>query len=208
MNEITIFDKETQLYYRFIPTATWPTFEISGIRMHRTKDADPKKDTELKLKTIAPIKGIVLDTCTGLGYTAILSAKQENVKKVITVEKDKNVIYLQKQNKFSEELFTNRKIERIEGNVQEVVTEYEDNYFDAIIHDPPSMKIAGELYSEDFYRQLFRVLKTNGKMFHYTGSPGIKSGKDIVSGVIRRLQRAGFRNVKRVESALGVAGIK
>lgn len=208
MNDISIFDNETNRYYRLIPSTSWPTFEISGIRMHRTKDVDPKQDTELKIKAIKPLKGFVLDICTGLGYTAILCAKQESVKKVITVEKDKNVIYLQKQNKFSEELFINPKIERIHGDIQEVILKFENNFFDAVIHDPPSMKIAGELYSEDFYRHLFRVLKQNGKLFHYTGSPGIKSGKDIVSGVIRRLQRAGFRNVKRVEFALGVVAIK
>lgn len=203
-----IFDEQTQLYYRLIPTHTWPTFEISGIRMHRTKDVDPKQDTELKLKAIKPIKGIVLDTCTGLGYTAILAAKQEAVKKVITVEKDKNVIYLEKQNEFSKELFTNQKIETKEGDVLEVIDTFEKNHFDAIIHDPPSMKIAGELYSEEFYRKLCYVLKPNGKLFHYTGSPGEKTGKDIVAGVIRRLQRAGFRNVKRVEFALGVVAFK
>ena len=203
-----IFDKETQLYYRIIPTHTWPTFEISGIRMHRTKDVDPKKDTELKIQAIKPIRGTVLDTCTGLGYTAILAAKQEGVTKVITVEKDRNVIYLQENNEFSKELFTNQKIKRIHGDILEVINEFNENYFDAIIHDPPSMKIAGELYSEEFYRRLYAVLKPNGKLFHYTGSPGIKTGKDIISGMMRRLERAGFRNVKRADSALGVIGVK
>lgn len=54
--------------------------------MHRIKGIDPHKDTLEKIKTLQPLSGIVLDTATGLGYTAIEAAKYAS--KVITIEID------------------------------------------------------------------------------------------------------------------------
>lgn len=39
------------------------------------------------------------------------------------------------------------------------------------MHNPPRFSIAGELYGLDFYRALYRVLRRDGKLFHYTGEP-------------------------------------
>ena len=65
--------------------------------------------------------------------------------------------------------------------------------FDAVLHDPPRLGIAGELYSLLFYDQLARVLKRKGKLFHYTGAPNkLTSGRDVPGEVARRLRRAGF----------------
>ena len=61
--------------YGLMPTASAPTMLISGIPMHRIKDTNPHQDTLNKIKAIAPVKGDVLDTTTGLGYTAIEAAK-------------------------------------------------------------------------------------------------------------------------------------
>ena len=65
--------------------------------------------------------------------------------------------------------------------------------FDAVLHDPPRFGIAGELYSQNFYTQLARVLKRRGKMFHYTGAPNKHSrGRDLAGEVASRLRAAGF----------------
>jgi len=65
--------------------------------------------------------------------------------------------------------------------------------FDAILHDPPRFGTAGELYSQAFYDQLARVLKRNGKLFHYTGTPNkLTSGRDVPNEVMKRLRNAGF----------------
>jgi hypothetical protein len=65
--------------------------------------------------------------------------------------------------------------------------------FDAILHDPPRFGIAGELYSQVFYDDLARVLKRNGKLFHYTGTPNkLTSGRDVPNEVTKRLRNAGF----------------
>ena len=206
--EIKFFDERTKKLYKLVPTKTWPTLEISGIHMHRIKDVDPKTDTELKIKSIGKIYGRVLDVCTGLGYTAILLARKKSVEKVVTIEKDENVIYIAKQNEFSRELFENSKIELIIGDAFEVVKNFEDESFNFIIHDPPRFSLAPELYSQEFYNQLFRVLKKRGKMFHYVGEPGKFSGKNFLQGITRRLLLAGFRKIVKVKEAKGLVAYK
>ncbi len=206
--EIKFFDEKTKKFYKLVPTSTWPTLEISGIHMHRIKDVDPKTDSEMKLRALGRIYGKILDVCTGLGYTAILAARKKSVEKVVTIEKDENVIKIARQNEFSKELFENPKIELIIGDAFEVIKNFEDEKFNFIIHDPPRFSLAPELYSLEFYSQLFRVLKSGGKLFHYTGEPGKLSGKNLVKGMIKRLLLAGFNKVVKVENVKGLVAYK
>ncbi|MDK2853487.1 MAG: uncharacterized protein PWQ92_381 [Thermococcaceae archaeon] len=194
-------------FYKLVPTIP-PTIEINGIRMHRTKDTNPLKDTRSKVEAVNPREGeFVLDTCMGLGYTAIESAKRGAY--VITIEKDPNVIELARLNPWSREVFTSQNIQLIQGDVFEVIKRFNDKSFDAIIHDPPRFSLAGYLYSEEFYAELFRVLKPKGRLFHYVGNPGKKyRKKDLQRGVMERLRGVGFKGVKRVEEALGVVALK
>ncbi len=194
-------------FYKLVPTIP-PTIEINGIRMHRTKNTNPLRDTRSKVDTVKPREGeTVLDTCMGLGYTAIEASKRGAY--VITIEKDKNVIELAKINPWSRELFTGGRIQVIHGDAFEVVKKFNDESFDVIIHDPPRFSLAGQLYSEEFYRELFRVLKPGGRLFHYVGNPGKRyRRKDLQKGVMERLRRVGFIGVKRVEEALGVVARK
>ena len=206
--EIKFFDEKTKKFYKLVLTETWPTLEISGIHMHRIKDVDPKTDTELKIKSLGKIYGKVLDVCTGLGYTAILTARKKSVEKVITIEKDENMIKIARQNEFSRELFENPKIELIIGDALEVVRNFERETFNFIIHDPPRFSLAPELYSQDFYNQLYRVLKRKGRIFHYIGEPGKFSGKNFVQGITRRLLLAGFKKIVKVKEAKGLVAYK
>ncbi|WP_457750600.1 class I SAM-dependent methyltransferase [Thermococcus sp.] len=194
-------------FYKLVPTIP-PTIEINGIRMHRTKEVNPLQDTRSKVNAVKPKEGeTVLDTCMGLGYTAIEAAKRGAY--VITIEKDSNVLELARINPWSRELFTGGKIQVIQGDAFEVVRKFKDESFDVIIHDPPRFSLAGQLYSEEFYRELFRVLKPGGRLFHYVGNPGKKyRRKDLQRGVMERLRKAGFVGVKRVEEALGVVARK
>ncbi len=188
-------------YFKLVPTIP-PTIEINGIRMHRTKEVNPYEDTLNKINSINVKNGdFVLDTCMGLGYTAIESYKRGA--KVITIEKNPYVLELAKINPYSEELFIGD-IEILLGDAFEKVKEFDNEKFDKIIHDPPRFSLAGHLYSEEFYKELYRILKPGGKLFHYVGNPGKKyRGKDLQKGVMERLRRVGFKNVKRVEKALG-----
>ncbi|NJE04119.1 methyltransferase domain-containing protein [Thermococcus sp. MV11] len=194
-------------FYKLVPTIP-PTIEINGIRMHRTKEVNPLQDTRNKVNAVKPKEGeTVLDTCMGLGYTAIEASKRGAY--VITIEKDPNVIELARINPWSRELFTGGKVQVIQGDAFEVVKRFRDESFDAIIHDPPRFSLAGQLYSEEFYGELFRVLKPGGRLFHYVGNPGKKyRRKDLQRGVMERLRKVGFVGVKRVEEALGVVARK
>jgi predicted methyltransferase len=178
------------------------TIEIDGIRMHQTKLITPLKDAENKVNLI-PIKNnyIILDTCMGLGYTAILAAQK--AKLVFSIEFDPYVFKTAKNNPLSKKLFTSPNIIKIIGNSFDLVKVFPENYFDGIIHDPPRLKRSGELYSEEFYNELFRILKKNRYIFHYTGTPGSKKGKNIPKGVKKRLSFAGFQNIKWIDYALG-----
>ena len=204
MAEIKFYSEKTGKFYRLVRTKTWPYLEISGIRMHRADTVDPKTDAILKIRSLGKIYGTVLDCCTGLGYTAILAARNKRVDKVITIEKDENVISIAKRNPYSRELFENEKIELIIGDVFYETQKFENEYFNFIIHDPPRISIAPELYSLEFYKQLFRVLKRNGKILHYVGRPGIRQGKRYLKGIIKRIRLAGFSRIKKDEHSLSL----
>jgi hypothetical protein len=188
--------------YGLMPTASAPTMLISGIPMHRIKDTDPHQDTLQKIKAIAPIKGDVLDTTTGLGYTAIEAAK--TARRVVTIEIDPTAQEIARLNPWSRALFEDPKITQLIGDAFDEIEKFESESFSAILHDPPMFSLAGDLYSLLFYQQAFRVLKHNGKMFHYIGDPESKSGVRVTAGVIRRLQAAGFKRVRRAPRAFGV----
>jgi len=198
--------REEDKFYKLVPTSRAPTLEISGIRMHRTKDIDPWEDAKMKVSRISP-RGTTLDTCMGLGYTAIW-ARRLGSRYVVTVEKDENVLFLAKLNPWSQEAFYDERIEIVKGDIFYLIRGFRKRSFDEIIHDPPRLGLAGELYSKDFYRHLFRILKPKGRLYHYVGNPGSRyRGKDIVKGVIKRLQEVGFKAFRDPDT-LGVIAIK
>ncbi len=195
VEKIQFFSSETNRFYQLFPTKTAPTLKISGVPMHRHTHVDPLTDTELKIKALKP-HGLVLDTCTGLGYTAIYSAREPKVTKVITVEKDENVLKIAGMNEFSNDLFSNPKIEIVQANVFEKIKEFPSKHFDSIIHDPPTFIMATELYSLKFYAELYRVLKPKSKLWHYCPEPGKLSGKKPLRDKVKRnLEETGFRKV-------------
>ena len=84
----------------------------------------------------------------------------------------------------------------------------DDIIFDSIIHDPPKFSLAGELYGFEFYSQLFRILKSGGRIFHYVGDPYSKGrGRLFLEGIEKRMKKAGFM-VKPVPEDLGIIAWK
>jgi predicted methyltransferase len=200
------FSEVSGRFYGLMPTASAPTMLISGIPMHRIKNTNPHQDTLNKIKAIAPVKGDVLDTTTGLGYTAIEAAK--TARQVVTIEIDPVAQDIARLNPWSQGLFTNPKITQVIGDAFDEIREFEAQSFSAIIHDPPMFSLAGDLYSRAFYQQVFRVLKHNGRIFHYIGDPESRTGARVTKGVTRRLQEAGFARVIRAQRAFGVVAYK
>lgn len=203
---LTIFSPTTGMLRSLMATNGAPTTLVSGFSMHRIKATEPWADTQAKARAIAPISGRALDTTTGLGYTAILAARTAT--EVVTIELDPAGLEIAHSNPWSHELFDRPTIQRIIGDAFEVVAEQPDASFDRIIHDPPYLALAGELYSEEMYRRLYRVLRKGGRLFHYIADPRSSSGAKTTAGVIRRLEAAGFHRIERRPDAFGVIAMK
>ena len=102
-HRLRTFSETTQRPLSLMATRSAPTLLLAGFTMHRIKDTDPKRDTQAKLDSIAPVVGRVLDTTTGLGYTA--SAASSAADEVVTVERAPAVLGLARHNPWSRELF-------------------------------------------------------------------------------------------------------
>ncbi|MBI4053131.1 MAG: methyltransferase [Candidatus Diapherotrites archaeon] len=200
----SFFSPETNRFYRLFETDSLPCLEISGVRMHCFKDSSVAETTKRMVFALGQLKGNVLDTCCGLGYTAIEIASRPGVNQVCTFEIDQNVLEVARNNPASAKLFSDKKIVVRLEDAAEGIKSFPGRHFDAILHDPPSISIAGELYGRPFYAGLFRVLKNCGTLFHYTGQTGEKSGKDLPASTMKRLQETGFVQCKRFENPAGV----
>jgi predicted methyltransferase len=203
---VQFYSDTTDRLYSLYPTQGAPSMLVSGIPMHRIKDTDPHQDTLEKIRTIKPLVGQVLDTATGLGYTAIQSSR--TAENVTTIELDPVVLQVCRLNPWSQELFNNPKISQLIGDSYDVVAGMESGCFTRVIHDPPVFSLAGDLYSGNFYHELYRVMRNQSRLFHYIGDPDSKSGHSITAGVMRRLEQAGFRQVRRTPRAFGVVAVK
>jgi len=188
LKPLEFYSDETRKFYKLVPTKDWPTVTISSTPMHKVNFSSPKQDTMAKMNAVGEIKGKALDTCMGAGYTAIQLSK---ICQVDTFEIDDNMIEIAKLNPFSKELFEG-KIKVHNADIFEEIQKFDSDTFDIIIHDPPTFKYAHLLYSSEFYEHLFRILKKDGRIYHYTPMPGVKSGRDFPKEVEKRLQAAGF----------------
>jgi uncharacterized protein len=206
--KVTWFSAETNKVYTLRATSGWPALEISGILMHRIKDTDPKADAESKIAAVAPVRGRVLETCCGLGYTALLAARTADT--VTVFEIDPNVLEMVRINPYSAPLLEEgSRIDVRNEDVAEAIQQLPDDAYDIIIHDPPTLATAGELYGDAFYGQLLRVLRPRGRLFHYTGDPGSRHRRqDLPGRVADRLAALGFGRVRREPAALGVSARK
>ncbi len=185
-----------------------PTIEINGIHMHRIKDIDPWSDAYQKVRVLGVKRGErILDTCMGLGYTAIHSLRR-GAGELYTFEIDENVLWIAEHNPWSRKLGDPR-VRIVKGDIVELIKKIPDEYFNKIIHDPPRYSPrTGDLYGEEFYRELYRVLRPGGRLFHYTGEPRRHGSPSIVKGVGERLRRAGFYQVRFIPSVQGYIAVK
>ena len=180
---------------KLVPTE-WgvPTFEIDGIKMLPTAKASPLDDAQRKVALVEPRGKVVLDTCGGLGYFAACCL-EAGVARIHSFEKNTDVLWLRTLNPWSPDPAASDGCLQLEhADVSQAIGHLADASFDALLHDPPRLGIAGELYSQAFYGELARVLRRGGRLFHYTGSPNkLTSGRDVPREVARRLEQAGFR---------------
>jgi predicted methyltransferase len=182
---------------KLVPTE-WgaPTFEIDGIKMLPTSKTSPIDDARRKVALVQPRGKVVLDTCGGLGYFAACCL-DEGAARILSFEKNPEVLWLRTLNPWSpdpEAASSGGRLQLAHADVSVAIASIADASVDALLHDPPRFGIAGELYSQDFYGQLARVLRRGGRLFHYTGAPNrLTSGRDVPREVAKRLEKAGFK---------------
>jgi predicted methyltransferase len=205
LRKAEVFSHRTNRYYSLMPTPKAPTMLVSGIPMHRIKDTTPDEDTKQKIHALGKPYGKILDTATGLGYTAIQAAK--TAEQVVTIEFDPAVHQICRMNPWSKELFTHPRIYHLIGDSADLAPIFDDGVFNAIIHDPPMFSMAGHLYSQNLYHTFYRILARGGRLFHYIGNPDSRLGASVGRGVVDRLKKAGF-SVKAKEQAFGVLAKK
>lgn len=204
--KIHVYSSYLDRAYSLMATQGAPTLVNSGFTMHRIVGIDPHEDTLRKVRAVAPLRGEVLDTVTGLGYTAIEAAK--SAAHVTTIELDPAVLEVAHLNPWSHALFADPRITQLIGDTFVEIQQLRDGAFTRVIHDPPSFSLAGELYSGLFYRQLYRVLRRGGRLFHYIGRLESRHGQRVATGVLRRLREAGFTRVTRCPDAFGLVAYK
>jgi len=195
-------------FYKLVPTGRAPTLEIDGVRMHRTSGTSPDQDTGAKLDVLGLDSGRVLDTCMGLGYTAIEAARR-GAELVVTVELEPQVVRVALMNPWSTPLFTGEDIHKLIGDTYTVASILPKSFFEYIIHDPPRHDHAGHLYGLDYYKRLHRLMAPGGRMFHYTGEPRSRyRGVNLQRGVSRRLREAGFTGTRYHPEVMGVTCVR
>jgi uncharacterized protein len=188
-------------YYKLRPIMGVPILEVDGLRMQLVKDfktpLDYSKEVVKGLGIPKAGQSAVLDTCMGLGYTAIAASESQGIRVVVTCEVSEAVITLAQWNPFSEPLFKkDGKIIVMKGSVAELVKGFADSMFSFVIHDPPRFTHAPELYSGSFYKELYRVCGRGARLFHYVGSLGKGKGRHIDREVGKRLSDAGFSSIR------------
>ncbi|WP_022666464.1 class I SAM-dependent methyltransferase [Desulfospira joergensenii] len=207
--ELSPLEVRSEGYYKLVPTRTAPTLEINGIKMHRSKDIDPLEDARLKAGKIARSGDVVLDTCGGLGYSA-LAVLRAGARKVVSTEKSPEVVRIRSLNPWLTHSRYKEGIHLINADIFQYIRGLEKESFDAVLHDPPRFTSAtGNLYGKEFYGHLFRVMRPNGRLFHYTGSPSrIKHGDRFMKNAIKRLETAGFGRLEFHVRLQGILGLK
>ncbi len=203
---IAVYSEETRLYYKLVPTTDWPTITLSSTPMHRHTTTSPYHDTQLKIKEISPVTGRVLDTCCGLGYTVILAS--EHATHVDTFERDPSVLAIAQLNPYSQPVFASSTIKLHEQDVFSALGEFPAATFDRIIHDPPTFARSPELYSLEFHRELYRVLKPKGILYHYCPHPQKTKGKQLYPRLLRQLRDSGFQSAIYHDFSSGIRAVK
>lgn len=205
--ELEVLEVRDGGYCKLVPTGRAPLLEISGVKMHISKGVDPFESAGEMAVQVVKRGDRILDTCSGLGYAAI-AALRLGARAVVSVERSRTVMALREKNPWSQGLF-GAGIELVHADIGDYIRELPAESFDAIIHDPPRFSLAGELYGERFYRELHRVLKRRGALFHYTGNPHrVKRGIGFVDQAAQRLRAAGFGKVEKVAALMGVTAYK
>jgi predicted methyltransferase len=179
--------EETGQLYKLVPTTGRPILKISATPMHKKPFVDRIAHDKLK--------GTVLDSGTGLGYTAV--EIERTADHVTTVEHDKTVIDIARHNPYSQKLFTSEKITLIHADITETIKTMNQNSFNNIVLDGGTPAHSNDFFSNENYRNAYRILRPKGRLYHYLPQPQSSKGRDFISEILLRLKRIGFSVLER-----------
>ena len=161
--------------------------------------------TEALEKYIKPLEikngDKILDFCFGLGYNSFLALNMFSNLEILALENDENILkeienfpYPIKINKTAEiyrNIYKKRMIKDKKGNIlilifgdaKETVKKLNLEYFDNVLFDPFSFKKAPELWSEEIFSYMYKVLKRGGKLATFSCAKVVREN----------MKKAGFR---------------
>jgi len=141
----------------------------------------------------------VLDVCFGLGYNSLMAIHTQKDLKIIALENDKNILNEAQNIKVPKELVEDyNKIKQAASNLK-----YKDNdtnikiilgnalsaikniheKFNAVFFDPFSPKKQPELWTEEFFKDIKKLMKPQAKLTTYSCATHVRN----------KLKSAGFK---------------
>jgi len=196
LHRIYAFDgRENHTYKLFSPTLdSPPSLWIDDSLMHAVARVTPLGEAREKVKALGFVSGIVLETCFGLGYcTGVLLEK--GAEQVLACEISADVLAMARLNPWSRAAFENSRVQVNQVDVLDFVGGLGSDTADLVLHDPPTLHRAGDLFSGEFYAEIFRVMKKGATLYHYVGTDSERAGHRYVKGVAERLRGVGFAQV-------------
>jgi tRNA U34 5-methylaminomethyl-2-thiouridine-forming methyltransferase MnmC len=165
--------------------------------------------TEAQEKHVFPLEiqnGMhILDFCFGLGYNSVVTTFYYSDMNIIGLENDRNILekikslpvpavweeaflpYRNISEKRNVKDSKNNEIRIVLDDALKAMYELAENSFDRIFFDPFSPKKQPEMWTEEVFRQMFRLLKYTGKLSTYSCASQIrknmiKAGFQITDG--------------------------
>lgn len=138
----------------------------------------------------------ILDFCFGLGYNSIAALSKYDFLEIIAIENDpepiRQIANLNKNNElhhlfaiFSNFLQTkkiryqNSEIKLLLEDASIAIKTLKSNYFDAIFFDPFSPKKHPEMWSENIFAEMYRILKPGGRLATYSCAGKVRKAMQL-----------------------------
>ncbi len=154
----------------------------------------------------------ILDFCFGLGYNSAVAMKNCRDLNITALELDKNIVDAIKlldypveyENTFnylkllSSELSVidnhGNRLDLIIGDATEEIKILKDASMDYVFFDPFSPGKQPEMWSEEVFRNIFRILKTGGKLATYSCAGRVRRNMKAVGFIVVDGPRVGRRS--------------
>lgn len=121
----------------------------------------------------------ILDICFGLGYNTFVAVKNFKNLKITALEKNENVLkelqeleienfdFIKKTAKEHYYKDERCEIRLIVGDATKTIDSVYEN-FDVVFHDPFSVRVNPELWTEEFFKKVFERMNKGGRLATYS----------------------------------------